>query len=167
MDSHNVYYPCICIEREREWKRDREHTELPAKLLDYFLRGNKSNINQIYLYILMKRGLPSKAKWASVTRRSSDWLLLSRPHGLLKEGFFGFLLSFPNLGGRYCPSTKLRRKHLKRGTMISMSQETDGTNFLVSRKAGAWSNWSSCHSFTRKLQGGWENKRTIGRPKLN
>jgi len=26
-----------------------EHTELPAKLLDYFLRTNKSNINQ-YLY---------------------------------------------------------------------------------------------------------------------
>jgi len=28
-------------------KKRFEHIELPAKLLDYFLRGNKSNINQI------------------------------------------------------------------------------------------------------------------------
>ena len=29
-----------------------EHKKLPAKLLDYFLRSNKSNINQILIHIL-------------------------------------------------------------------------------------------------------------------
>ena len=28
-------------------KKDFEHIKLPAKLLDYFLRSNKSNINQV------------------------------------------------------------------------------------------------------------------------
>jgi hypothetical protein len=32
-------------------KKGFEHIELPAKLLDYFLRSNKSNINQLYIYI--------------------------------------------------------------------------------------------------------------------
>ena len=31
----------------RIYKKGFEHIELPAKLLDYFLRSNKSNINQI------------------------------------------------------------------------------------------------------------------------
>jgi len=30
-----------------------EHIELPAKLLDYFLRSNKSNINQSLFYTLL------------------------------------------------------------------------------------------------------------------
>jgi len=30
-----------------------EHMELPAKLLDYFLRSNKSNINQSCIHILL------------------------------------------------------------------------------------------------------------------
>ena len=30
----------------RIWRKRFEHIELPAKLLDYFLRSNKSNINQ-------------------------------------------------------------------------------------------------------------------------
>ena len=30
----------------RVYKTIDEHIELPAKLLDYFLRSNKSNINQ-------------------------------------------------------------------------------------------------------------------------
>jgi len=35
-----------------ESKKDTfEHTELPAKLLDYFLRSNKSNINQYTTYM--------------------------------------------------------------------------------------------------------------------
>ena len=34
----------------RERARELEDIELPAKLLDYFLRSNKSNINQYYLY---------------------------------------------------------------------------------------------------------------------
>jgi len=29
---------------------DHEHIELPAKLLDYFLRSNKSNINERELH---------------------------------------------------------------------------------------------------------------------
>ena len=33
------------LTRQLSWDKD-EHTELPAKLLDYFLRSNKSNINQ-------------------------------------------------------------------------------------------------------------------------
>jgi len=31
-------------------KKRFEHIELPAKLLDYFLRSNKSNINQFQLF---------------------------------------------------------------------------------------------------------------------
>ena len=33
----------------RIWRKRFEHIKLPAKLLDYFLRCNKSNINQSYL----------------------------------------------------------------------------------------------------------------------
>jgi len=32
-------------------KKIFEHIELPAKLLEYFLRSNKSNLNQMYIYI--------------------------------------------------------------------------------------------------------------------
>ena len=37
-----------------------EHTELPAKLLDYFLRSNKSNINQTVSNTLQKHSLNKK-----------------------------------------------------------------------------------------------------------
>jgi len=36
-----VMYMCVCV----------EHIELPAKLLDYFLRSNQSNINQSTLFV--------------------------------------------------------------------------------------------------------------------
>ena len=32
-------------------KKRFEHIELPAKLLDYFLRSKKSNINHVHMYI--------------------------------------------------------------------------------------------------------------------
>ena len=36
----------MCEYKNRELKSTFERIELPAKLLDYFLRSNKSNINQ-------------------------------------------------------------------------------------------------------------------------
>ena len=40
-------------------KKRFEHIELPAKLLDYFLRSNKSNINQYHYFVVL-------ADWLSV-----------------------------------------------------------------------------------------------------
>jgi len=39
--KNNIVYSCL---------QEFEHIELPAKLLDYFLRSNKSNINQLNLW---------------------------------------------------------------------------------------------------------------------
>ena len=39
-----------------------EHIELPAKLLRYFLRSNKSNINQSHTHVLVKRTFRCKTK---------------------------------------------------------------------------------------------------------
>ena len=46
-----------------------EHIELPAKLLDYFLRSNKSNINQ--LSNVLADGVLVKAERACQTPRES------------------------------------------------------------------------------------------------
>jgi len=43
-------YICICL-CMHVYKF--EHRELPAKLLDLFLRSNKSNINNIYVHVYM------------------------------------------------------------------------------------------------------------------
>jgi hypothetical protein len=37
-----------CFHESKEKDSPSEHIELPAKLLDYFLRSNKSNINQSF-----------------------------------------------------------------------------------------------------------------------
>jgi len=37
---------CVCVLIFTNLKKRFEHIELPAKLLDYFLRSNNSNINQ-------------------------------------------------------------------------------------------------------------------------
>jgi len=46
--SKSVYEKVIMMDLclNRVYKTIDEHIELPAKLLDYFLRSNKSNINQ-------------------------------------------------------------------------------------------------------------------------
>jgi len=39
----------VCVRVHERACKCIEHIELPAKLLDYFLRSNKSNINHVYV----------------------------------------------------------------------------------------------------------------------
>jgi len=72
--------------------RGFEHIELPAKLLDYFLRSNKSNINR-WSHCnkrgpkILSRGTPLPAQnqsdcWPALVVKPPWWLRATKPHSL-------------------------------------------------------------------------------------
>ena len=50
-------------------KKRFEHVELPAKLLDYFLRSNKSNINQVVEFLILRK------LFGHITKHVESWMM--------------------------------------------------------------------------------------------